>query len=83
MNQAIASSAVGRWIGRLVLRACPWEAAHCEERGCLCAPLCHAARPKRVASLWEQLDQEFHAGNSIWCALAIAAAGLLFLSFLW
>ena len=83
MKNAIASSFVGRWTGRVVLQVCPWEKAHCEERGCRLAGLCHAARPPREEGVWEELDQEFHAGNGIWFALALAAVGILLLSFLW
>ena len=83
MKQVMANSAVRRWAGRVVLRVCPWECANCEARGCRLAGLCHAARPQRLATLWEQLDEEFHAGNFVWCALALGAAGILLLSFLW
>jgi hypothetical protein len=81
MKPAIANSAIGRSVGRAVLCVCPWEAAHCEDRGCFFAQMCRAARPQRILGLWEQLAQESRAGTWLWATLALAAAGVLALSF--
>jgi len=81
--QRVATSALARWTGGMILEYCPWEATSCEASSCWVAALCRTARRKQVLSAWQALAVERRREAFVWIGLAVASAAMLFFAFAW